>query len=322
MERSIEPGWDPDRRKSMEISGWENFFEPHIRMRGETYFEHELVHGLKIGKEEISAVVEGTKPYNVRITLKNRTITGLFCTCPYADGGYACKHIAAVFCAVEKEPDPQPDPGADPGQGEGPEPDCRDLQREDTGASELVEAVRSLSEAKAKELLAEVAYRYPEFRTRLLAACGRMSGQDLRKAWERDLNGITREAAGRDEFIDWHSAGAYASRLCEYLDDTVCELIDGAELDAAFDLIELVFKEVLSVDIDDDGDIEFVAEDCCKYWKAIISHPESNQIDLFERIQRLAPESETGREDDWDDDNDWEDEDDDEDDDDEDDEDD
>lgn len=73
-----------------------------------------------------------------------------------------------------------------------------------------------------------------------------------------------------------------------YLEDHVTDLIDNGDLDAAFDLVELVFREVLSVDIDDDGDIEAVADNCVKYWKAVFRHPEANQKAFFDRIERLA----------------------------------
>ena len=89
----------------MILNEWEPYFEPHILSRGKTYFDHRLVRDLKIGEDEISAVVKGTEPYRVRIRLNKRSVAGLSCTCPYADGGYACKHIAAVLYAAEAVPD-------------------------------------------------------------------------------------------------------------------------------------------------------------------------------------------------------------------------
>ena len=50
----------------------------------------------EIGHGEFEAVVEGTEPYTVSLTIKNEVITEYVCSCPY-DMGPVCKHVVAVI---------------------------------------------------------------------------------------------------------------------------------------------------------------------------------------------------------------------------------
>ena len=45
---------------------------------------------------EYEAIVEGTEPYTVQLTIKNKVITEHVCSCPY-DMGPVCKHVVAVI---------------------------------------------------------------------------------------------------------------------------------------------------------------------------------------------------------------------------------
>ena len=82
---------------------WEDFFEPHILMRGLDYYETGNVLKLERNGDRIDAVVEGTEDYDVRITLQDDQVTGMSCTCPYAESGENCKHMAAVLYELEDE---------------------------------------------------------------------------------------------------------------------------------------------------------------------------------------------------------------------------
>ena len=61
---------------------------------------------LKETDNGILAEVEGTERYDVFIELSNDTIRDMSCSCPYAESGKYCKHMAAVLFAVTgDEPD-------------------------------------------------------------------------------------------------------------------------------------------------------------------------------------------------------------------------
>ncbi len=66
--------------------------------RGEEYFEQELVERLHELPGVITARVQGTEKYEVRIALADGRLE-FDCTCPLADEGTVCKHCVAVGLA-------------------------------------------------------------------------------------------------------------------------------------------------------------------------------------------------------------------------------
>ncbi|MDO4371330.1 MAG: SWIM zinc finger family protein, partial [Clostridia bacterium] len=78
---------------------WERLFKPHILERGMAYYYEGCVEDLEINEDEITAVVEGTEQYDVSIELDEDDVSGMECTCPYAEDGENCKHMAAVLYA-------------------------------------------------------------------------------------------------------------------------------------------------------------------------------------------------------------------------------
>ena len=63
----------------MEITGWKKLFAPHILMRGQEYYESELVEIEAMDEQSIEATVEGTEPYSVEIVLKNSRVAQMDC---------------------------------------------------------------------------------------------------------------------------------------------------------------------------------------------------------------------------------------------------
>ena len=80
---------------------WHVGFEGPILGRGKTCFKDGAVVGLHRGTLEWQALVVGTKLYRVGVGMERGRVTSLRCNCPYAKDGQRCKHMAAVFCALE-----------------------------------------------------------------------------------------------------------------------------------------------------------------------------------------------------------------------------
>ncbi len=87
------------------IIGWKHLFARRILERGEDYAYSQAVHNIVQTDDQISAEVDGTETYHVEIDLDGNEIIDMFCTCPYAEGGRNCKHMAAVLYAVEDLPE-------------------------------------------------------------------------------------------------------------------------------------------------------------------------------------------------------------------------
>ena len=83
---------------------YDNLFEDKIRARGKIYYQNKQIENFKKEKSNYSAIVHGTKKYNVNISIYNNKIKVL-CECPYhKDTNIYCKHIYAVLLQIHNEP--------------------------------------------------------------------------------------------------------------------------------------------------------------------------------------------------------------------------
>lgn len=85
----------------MLANGWQTLFKPHILDRGEAYWQQGHVAELHRTPDGIQAVVAGSEDYEVEIELEDGMVCDMYCSCPYAEDGSACKHMAAVLFAAE-----------------------------------------------------------------------------------------------------------------------------------------------------------------------------------------------------------------------------
>ena len=80
---------------------WHTGFEGTILGRGKTCFKDGAVVGLHRELTAWQALVVGTKLYRVNVGMERGRVTSLRCNCPYAKEGKRCKHMAALFYALE-----------------------------------------------------------------------------------------------------------------------------------------------------------------------------------------------------------------------------
>ena len=81
---------------------WKDLFEQKILKRGSEYCTNRAVLNLKVTENKITAVVNGSDLYQVEINLKNEEVVDMHCSCPYAQNGKNCKHMAAVLYKWER----------------------------------------------------------------------------------------------------------------------------------------------------------------------------------------------------------------------------
>ncbi|HJJ45501.1 MAG TPA: SWIM zinc finger family protein, partial [Methanocorpusculum sp.] len=80
---------------------WMSYFESRIVSRGKEYFNEGLVKNIKSKEDIITASVLGNDTYFVQLYYHNDEFM-MSCTCPHADDGNNCKHMAALCFAAEK----------------------------------------------------------------------------------------------------------------------------------------------------------------------------------------------------------------------------
>lgn len=77
---------------------WEKYFESDVLARGEDYYKKGRVLEFYEDGRDRTAVVLGTDEYTVHLQFRpDGTLSGMDCSCPYADGGEYCKHMAAAL---------------------------------------------------------------------------------------------------------------------------------------------------------------------------------------------------------------------------------
>lgn len=86
----------------MELSQWRKLFPEKILRRGQEYYEAGRVRALERQGDAVTAVVAGGGCYQVELKLTGQFIEEWSCVCPYGEDGTPCKHLAAVFLALER----------------------------------------------------------------------------------------------------------------------------------------------------------------------------------------------------------------------------
>ena len=78
-------------------------FESRIRARGETYARNGKVSIHTVRDRDVSAVVAGTRPYEVRIWSEDgESDLNMACECPHFQRGFLCKHLWATLVEMEQ----------------------------------------------------------------------------------------------------------------------------------------------------------------------------------------------------------------------------
>ena len=84
------------------IQNWKTLFTENALSMGEDYWKRGRVADLKEEKDGYSGAVIGDRRYEVRIRKNPDGQVRMHCTCPQANGGGRCRHMAAVCYAIEE----------------------------------------------------------------------------------------------------------------------------------------------------------------------------------------------------------------------------
>lgn len=82
---------------------WQSKFQERILVRGYNYYLSGAVEDLKVYDDHIESIVEGTEEYEVVIDIENDEVISMYCSCPYAQDGHLCKHMAATLYEYTQE---------------------------------------------------------------------------------------------------------------------------------------------------------------------------------------------------------------------------
>lgn len=248
---------------------WEKLFAPHILARGHDYFCDDAVKNIEVSGDFIRASVIGTEKYEVEISLINGEVSEMYCSCPYAEDGCNCKHMAAVLyewsSGVQDETVTEADNTELFGSAYTQE-----------GYKKKKKAVKKLLAAADRETLASFLADILMENEKLLVRFhnivnGKATKEDV-KRYMKQVNAVVNRHLGRDQFINYYEADNFISELEEFLDEDIRRMIDNADYQCAFELLNYIFTTISNVDIDDsDGGTGMIADRIYQLWTELLS---------------------------------------------------
>lgn len=204
----------PDRHALRRMAGERSF------QRGEAYFAGGQVVSLTEHEGTVTAKVEGTRAYRVKLWPEDGE-PGFSCTCPVGQDGAFCKHCVAVGLAWLQQADPKA-----------------------AGPAVTMDDVRAYLAARDKsalvDLLMEQAMDDDRLRQRLFlqAAVTGAEGPDV-ATYRRVID----EAVKAGDFVDYHDAYDYASGIEDAV-DAIEGLLDTGHAAEVIELAEYALEAV------------------------------------------------------------------------------
>lgn len=248
---------------------WKKLFEPHILERGYGYYLNNAVNNLEVSEHTIRADVEGTENYEVEISLVDGDIEEMYCSCPYAIGGWNCKHMAAVLYEWSVE------------RGD---TDNRNEEKSvhiDTPEKPQIDIRKLVQDADINIVRNYLVSVLSEDEKLLVRFRGFLSGAETEENIGHYINrvdDIEYNYMGRDGFIDYDDAMDFIFDLEDVLNNDAKRLIDKGYHRSAFELMNHIFTVVGEADMDDsDGGIGMLATYVYKLWSELLTKADPDE---------------------------------------------
>ena len=237
---------------------WKDLFREHILARGEAYYYEGAVQDLEKTEHGYHAMVEGTEDYEVDIELEDGQICEMYCTCPYADDGNNCKHMAAVLYEIEEQEEAD---SLTEGSGS------------DQSKEELKEIIEKIPEMELRSFVKQLAGQDNEIRNTLMTRYAVRIDEKQMHRLKQGVDQIVWEYGDRSGFIDYQNAWDFTHEMTGYLTDKVDTLMERSCWRQAFELTNYVFQTIGNIGMDDsDEGTSQVANTCYDKWKEILEN--------------------------------------------------
>lgn len=255
------------------MSKWKSFFDKKILDRGFEYYKSGMISDIDLDEGMISAVVEGNYgEYEVQIEFEDNVPVKMGCTCPYADEGNDCKHMAAVFYMWEQEGIKVPA-----------------LTQKKISIEELV---AKADEMTIRRFLIDMMKKDNKLALRFQSLLSDKNPSKDIKEYMKSVDLLIKSYAQYDGYMDYYEAEGFAEDIDKY-DDVIENLIDAKRYMDAFELTFHIFSQVAKIDFYDDEynvEVESIFENMTNFWKDIIElADEKTEDEIFYRL--LAADS-------------------------------
>ncbi len=235
---------------------WKALFSPRVLKRGKGCYEAGAVKQIMAAGRGVEAVVEGSEDYKVEIEVQDGEMVNMWCSCPYAEDGDYCKHMAAVLYKIEKSN----------------KDDSTDWMDKYYGEKQMLkEVILSLSENEVRDTLLEIAVSNAQIKNYIMIKyTGGITEKQMR-CLKREIESIADAHLDCHGFVNEEQAGDYAETIIEFLHDNVRGMMEQGFTAEAFELINAVLLQTEKLAIDhSSGDIMWIGDVCYEYWEDIL----------------------------------------------------
>ena len=253
---------------------WKNCFEPKILDRGLEYYRSDMIARYHADEDEITAFVNGNyDDYEVEIQLEDGRPVEMYCSCPYADDGYYCKHMAAVLYKGDRE-----------SKGKSVK----------TGKKvSIEELVNNADERFVKQFLMELMKKDKKLKLRFLSALPVSYESSTLDDYKKSVDDLIQSYTKYGRGLEYHEVDRFVEDMDVY-NDKIDELIDRQNYAEAFEFSCYIVKAVSEMEIDDEeynNDIEAVYSDMIEFWKKLVERADEKIKDsILERVFEMADE--------------------------------
>lgn len=238
------------------MDSWKELFSPRVLKRGKGYYEAGAVKQIMAAGRRVEAVVGGSEDYKVEIEVQDGEIADIWCSCPYAEDGDYCKHMAAVLYKIEKSRN-------------GNSPDWMEKYYDEK--QELEDVILSIPESEVRHILLELAVSNAQLKNRIMIKyTGGITEKQMARL-KKEIESIVYEHSDRQGFVSWNHVEDYAAAMVDFLHDNVRCLIEQGYIMEAFELTNIVLIQTENLIIDDsNGDTAWIEDVCREYWEDIL----------------------------------------------------
>ena len=232
---------------------WRTLFDKTILNRGYQYYLSGAVQNYERREQMISADVEGTERYEVEIDLTDE-IVEMYCSCPYAEDGNNCKHMAAVLFHWKNEDG------------------CMMEVKEKKASKKTVEQlVESADETTVKRFLVEALKGNKKLLSRFELALNTENSQHDMAQYKNRVDDTVEEYTDRSGYVSYRDAFDLCCELDNYITEDAFQMLKSDEYRKAFELTNYVLLSLEDTEIDDsDGGVSMLLDSAEQLWNEIL----------------------------------------------------
>ena len=246
------------------MRNWKSLFRNVILERGYDYYMQGLVEDYQEDNGVINATVCGSEDYEVDITLINGKLDDAYCSCPYAEDGNYCKHMAAVLFEYEEKQEQSFN--------------ARSAHVDQT-VEEIVDAA---DELYIRDFLITILNENALLRQRFTIMLPNKQTRSVDK-YKQLVDATIRSHTNHSGYVNYHDAADLIDELMNLSDDINIFIESGQLLDA-FELSCYIMQETQMADPDNE-DVYLLYDNLVNYWYKIAAAANTEEKDtLFKEL--------------------------------------